>query len=192
MFDNFTEQTKRDASYWNDLAQLAIDNEIALTELYNHFFPSTYKFLFSRVHNADAADDLTSNTFMKMYQNLDKFDPQKASFATWLSRIAENEVRMYFRTQGRRDERETEWNDDFEPSAAENTQPEKQVLEQERARELSAALLTLPERERQIIEMTYWLNLTPKEIAAEMDMSPNHVSVTLRRAKQMLKERLSA
>lgn len=187
-----TTPEKHDAAYWNDLARLAIDSEDALTELYNHFFSPTYKYLLSRVRNSDAADDLAGNVFMKMYQNLERFDAQKASFATWLNRIAENEVRMYFRSQGRRDERETAWDDNFDPPADDDAQPEKQVLQQERAQELRTALMTLPERERRIIEMTYWLNLTPKEIAVDLDMTPNHVSVTLRRAKQMLKERLSA
>lgn len=186
-----TTPVKRDAAYWNDLARLAIDSETALIELYNHFFPVTYKYLLSRVRNSDVADDVAGNVFMKMYQNLERFDPQKASFGTWLARIAENEVRMCFRTQGRRDEKETAWDDNFDPPADDGAQPEKQVLQQERAQELRAAIMTLPERERQIIEMTYWLNLTPKEIAANLDMTPNHVSVALRRAKQMLKERLS-
>lgn len=181
-----------DAAYWNDLARQAIDSEAALTELYNHFFPLAYKYLLSRVRNSDVADDLIGNVFMKMYQNLDKFDSTKASFSTWLTRIEENEVRMHFRSQGRRDERETAWDDNFDPPAEESAEPEKRVLQQERAQELKDAIMTLPERERRIIELTYWLNLTPKEIAEELDMTPNHVSVSLRRAKQMLKERLSA
>jgi len=183
---------KRDTAYWNDLALLAVDDEAALTELYNHFFPLAYKYLLSRVRNDDIADDLISNVFMKMYEHLSEFDPQKASFSTWLTRIEENEVRMYLRSRGRRDERETEWDEDYDPPAQEETQPEKQVLQKERAQELRAAIMTLPDRERRIIEMTYWLNLTPKEIAESLEMTPNHVSVSLRRAKQMLRERLSA
>ncbi len=182
--------TKQDASYWNNLAKLAIDDEAALTELYNHFFPIAYKYLLSKVLNSNVADDLIGNLFMKMYKNLDKFDSTKASFATWLTRIAENEVKMYFRSKSRKGDKETEWDEDFEPPADDTYEPEKQTLQKERAEEIKKALMTLPERERAIIEMTYWLNLKPKEIAESMGLTPNHVSVVLRRAKQMLKERL--
>lgn len=194
MFENIKKlkpETTKDADYWNNLATLAIEDEAALTELYNHFFPKVYKFLMVKLKNTDAADDLASSVFMKMYKGLEGFDSEKASFATWLNRIAANEIKMYFRTKSRKGDKETEWDEDFEPPADDAYEPEKQALEKERAQELKSAIMTLPERERQIIEMTYWLNLTPKEIAAEMDMTPNHVSVSLRRAKQMLKERLA-
>lgn len=183
--------TPKNAEYWNNLAKLAIEGEAALTEIYNFFFGKIYKFLLMKLQNTDAADDLVGIVFMKMYKSLGSFDPQKASFATWLTRIAENEVKMYFRTKSRRDDKETSWDENFDPAADANLEPEKQVLEKERAEEIKNALMTLPERERTVIEMKYWLNLKPKEIADSLGLTPNHISVILRRAKQMLKNCLS-
>lgn len=181
----------KDAAYWNNLAKFAIEDEAALTEIYNFFFGKIYKFLLMKLRNTDAADDLAGNVFMKMYKSLDSFDPQKASFATWLNRITANEVKMYFRAKSRHDDKETSWDENFNPAADENLEPEKQVLSKERASEIKSALMTLPERERAVIEMTYWLNLKPKEIADSLGLTPNHVSVILRRAKQTLRDCLS-
>ncbi|MBO6305019.1 MAG: sigma-70 family RNA polymerase sigma factor [Selenomonadaceae bacterium] len=183
--------TPKDAAYWNNLAKFAIEDEAALTEIYNFFFGKIYKFLLMKLRNTDAADDLAGNVFMKMYKSLDSFDPQKASFATWLNRITANEVKMYFRAKSRHDDKETSWDENFNPAADENLEPEKQVLSKERASEIKSALMTLPERERAVIEMTYWLNLKPKEIADSLGLTPNHVSVILRRAKQTLRDCLS-
>ena len=183
--------TPKDAAYWNNLAKFAIEDEAALTEIYNFFFGKIYKFLLMKLRNTDAADDLAGNVFMKMYKSLDSFDPQKASFATWLNRITANEVKMYFRAKSRHDDKETSWDENFNPAADENLEPEKQVLSKERASEIKSALMTLPERERAVIELTYWLNLKPKEIADSLGLTPNHVSVILRRAKQTLRDCLS-
>ena len=180
--------TPKNAAYWNNLAKLAIEGEAALTEIYNFFFGKIYKFLLMKLRNTEAADDLAGNVFMKMYKSLESFDPQKASFATWLHHIAVNEVKMYFRTQSRRGDKETSWDETFDPAADEKLEPEKQVLEKERASEIKEALMKLPQRERSVIEMTYWLNLKPKEIADSLGLTPKHISVILRRAKQMLKD----
>lgn len=182
--------TPKDAAYWNNLAKFAIEDEVALTQIYNFFFGKIYKFLLMKLRNTDAADDLASSVFMKMYKSLDSFEPQKASFATWINRIAANEVKMYFRAKSRHGDNETSWDENFDPAADEKLEPEKQVLEKERAKEIKNALMTLPERERTVIEMTYWLNLKPKEIANSLGLTPNHISVILRRAKQMLKTSL--
>lgn len=195
MFENIkkiAEKPVNDANYWNRLAKLAITDEAALTELYNFFFSKIYKFLLIKLRNTDAADETAGSVFMKMYKNLNAFNPEKASFATWLNRIAENEAKMYFRTQSRRGDKETAWDENFDPAADENSEPEKSYMQSERAKKIKDALMTLPERERNVVEMFYWLNMKPKEIAEALDLTPNHISVILRRAKHALKEQLDS
>jgi len=61
----------------------------AFDELYEHFFRIVYNLVYVRVKNADIADDITSDIFLKVTRNLKSFDSKKASFATWISRITQ-------------------------------------------------------------------------------------------------------
>lgn len=181
---------EKDILYWNGLAIRARTDEIAFTELYKHFFPRVYKYLMMKTGNDEISDEIVSKTFLKMYENFSKYDDKKAAFSTWLYHIAENELKMHWRSKKYHGDHEEEWAEDFEPVAAEFDEPEKQALDKERQIKIREALEKLPDRERKIIELTYWLNYTPKKIAEVMDMTPNHVSVVLKRAKNNLKKYL--
>lgn len=182
--------TEKNLTYWNRLAVRAITDEFAFTELYKCFFPRVYKYLMMKTSNSEIADEIISKTFLKMYEHLSDYDEKKAAFSTWLYRIAENELKMFWRSNQYRNDKEEDWDENFDAAAPEYDEPEKQVLEKERQEKIRAAMEKLSERERKIIQLTYWLNYTPKKIAELMDMTPNHVSVTLKRAKSNLKKYL--
>jgi RNA polymerase sigma factor (sigma-70 family) len=56
---------------------------------------------------------------------------------------------------------------------------------------LGAALATLAERDREILTLTAWDGLTPREIAAVMGTSANAIRIRLHRSRTMLRERLA-
>ena len=179
---------EKNIAYWNNLAVDAITDEEAFTELYNHFFPRVYKFFLSKTANSDIADEIISNTFLKMYEHLRDYDSQRAAFSTWLYRIAENELKMFWRSQYRRADHEEDFDEEFDPAAPEFQEPKNIFLQSEREMQIRRALEKLSERERKIIEMTYWLNYPPRKIAEVLNLTPNHVSVILKRAKANLKK----
>ena len=184
------DSAEKNIQYLNRLAVRAVTDEFAFTELYKYFFPRVYKFLMMKTGNSEASDEIVSRTFMKMYEHLSNYDETKAAFSTWLYHIAENELRMFWRTQKSHGEKETDWDENFDEVAPEFEEPENKTLEKERQEKIRAALEKLNERERKIIELTYWLNYTPRKIAELLDMTPNHVSVVLKRAKNNLKKYL--
>ena len=182
---------EKNLAYWNSLAVKAVQDEVAFTELYQQFFPRVYKFIYSKTSDAELTDEIISKTFMKMFENLSTYNPIRAAFSTWLFQIALNELKMYWRSKNYRSEHEDTWDEDFTPVAPESEEPEKKILQAEMEDKIRAALKHLPERERKIIEMTYWLNYPPRKIAEVLDLKPNTVSVILKRAKESLKKYLS-
>ncbi len=58
-------------------------------------------------------------------------------------------------------------------------------------RTLKAALATLPERDQEILMLTAWESLTPREIAAVVGIPANLVRVRLHRARSRLADRLT-
>ena len=170
---------------YNDLARRAIVDEAAFEELYEHFFPRVYNFIYARLKNADDADDVTSITFMKMNENLERYDPTKAAFSTWLFRIALNSIIDHTRRRSKSEE--TEWEEFFDPAAPAYQQPEAQALTREGNRDLLKALDGLKERERRIVELKFWGELDSRSIAEALSMTEGNVRVTLHRALAKLK-----
>ncbi len=72
-----------------------------------------------------------------------------------------------------------------------NVHPVHWPVEDRRYEALRAALKALPEVDREIMTLTAWEGLTPKQIARVMDMSANTVRVRLHRARSRLQRQLS-
>ncbi len=174
--------------YWNNLAVKAKKDAESFTELYQHFFPRVYKFIYSKISNAEFADEIISETFLKVYEHLEKYNPERAAFSTWLYQIALNELRYFFRKNKFPLEYQGEVDENFEIPASEFEQPEQKFLAGETKIKIQSALEKLSERERKILEMTYFLDYPPRKIAEILDLTPNHVSVLLKRAKNNLKK----
>ena len=176
--------------YYSRLAQRATTDEAAFEELYEYFFPRVYNFIYARLKNSADADDVASITFMKMNENLERYDSNKAAFSTWLFRIAGNAIIDHTRRAS--NFQETEWEEFFDPAAPEYQEPERQMITSETSRGLLSALDKLNERERRIIELRYWGEQDTRTIAEILSMTESNVRVTLHRAigklKNILKE----
>ena len=171
--------------YYSELAKRATTDEQAFEELYEYFFPRVYNFIYARLKNSADADDVTSITFMKMNENLERYDSSKAAFSTWLFRIATNALIDHTRRRDKSEE--TEWEEFFDPAAPEYQEPEAQTLAQESNNELLTALDKLNDRERRIIELKFWGELDTRSIADVLSMTEGNVRVTLHRALGKMK-----
>lgn len=73
----------------------------ALEELYLVHFDRIYSYLHMTVGNRHDAEDLTTQTFLKMLESIGKFRWQSAPFSAWLFRIAHNLSIDHFRANRR-------------------------------------------------------------------------------------------
>lgn len=181
---------KKDNNYYSELAERAVYDSEAFEELYNHFFRIVYNLVYVQVKNSDTADDITSEIFLKVSRNLDKFDSSIASFATWISRITRRTCIDYFRSHGRKQDNETEWDEEFNPAAPEFEQPENQFLLNENKKILLKAVETLSKREQKIIELKFWADMSNKEIGETLNISAGNVGIILFRAMSTLRKKL--
>ena len=175
-------------AYWNRCAARALHDEAAFVELYNEFFPVVYRFLLSKSHSGETADEAVSRTFLNMYAHLGEYDETRGAFSTWLFRIAVNELRMMFREQGR--SLDSAWDESFDPPAPEQEAPEARLMKRERDKELHDAIMRLSERERNILTMTYWLEMSAEEVADALGMTKETVWAALSRSRKTLKKYL--
>src|SRR5437763_6077292 len=62
----------------------------AFGELYDRYCDRIYRYVFRRLRNHEAAEDVTADIFLKVLRAIDTYRPATAPFSTWLYRIAAN------------------------------------------------------------------------------------------------------
>jgi RNA polymerase sigma-70 factor (ECF subfamily) len=92
----------------------------ALEELYLIHFDRIYSYLHVSVGNRHDAEDLTTQTFLKMLESIERFRWQSAPFSAWLFRIAHHLAMDHFRARRRVQPEE----DVPEPPGSEEPSPE--------------------------------------------------------------------
>ncbi|MBS1685816.1 MAG: sigma-70 family RNA polymerase sigma factor [Bacteroidetes bacterium] len=66
--------------------------------LYSSYAPAFYAVIFRTVKESALAEDLLQEVFVKIWRNIDKYDPGKSKLFTWMIRIAKNAAIDHMRT----------------------------------------------------------------------------------------------
>ncbi len=84
----------------SEIIALAKEDAHYFGQLYQRYFDVIFRFIYKRLGgNVDDAGDLSQQTFIKAMANIQKYEDRGLSFSSWLFRIAQNEVNMFFRKQ---------------------------------------------------------------------------------------------
>jgi RNA polymerase sigma-70 factor (ECF subfamily) len=175
-------------------AEPALSGEVPNAEseferAYDSEFPHVYGYVRHRVGNADTADDLTSQTFLKALDRLATFDPLKGEIGPWLLGIARNVVRDHLRARRRWGWLPLDW---LGERAAPEPSPEQRVIRSDQDRRLLDALRGLSDRERDVLGLKFGGGLTNRAIANLTGLGESHVAVIVYRAVGRLRARLGA
>ena len=65
-------------------------------EIYSEYYSYVLNFISQKV-SRDVAEELTNDVFMKVNNNLDRFNPEKSKMSTWIISIAKNAIIDNFR-----------------------------------------------------------------------------------------------
>lgn len=65
--------------------------------LYDRYFPRIYGFVYSRVHDRETAEDVTSEVFCKALGAIARYQQWGHPFSAWLFRIATNAISDHYR-----------------------------------------------------------------------------------------------
>ncbi len=154
---------------------------------FREYRPTVYKYVRFRLATREAAEDVTSEVFMKALRALDRYDPDRASPKTWLLRIARNAVTDHLRSLRRRSSLHVSL-DRVPDLVAEVPTQEERVLREERLELLLNANRVLRPADQEILSLRYGAGLSNQEIAEALNVSNNAVAVRVHRALARLKE----
>lgn len=129
-------------------------------------------------------EECLADAALRAWKSLEKYDPQKGSFTTWLTVLTRNTALN--RARGLHPPTE----EIPETVEAPNANPETLVMEKERRAELARALNALPHRDRALFYRKYYYRQSTAQIAAESGLSVRAVEGRLYRIKKQLKKKL--
>ena len=152
----------------------------AFEALFRQFQAEVYGWIVRIVRDPSAAEDLTVETFWRIYRARGRFDPG-ASFGAWARRIATNLAIDYLRQR----RREVALTDDLaQPGSADPIECG------ETRRQMAAAFKRLPLKLRVAGTLSLIEELSPREIAEALGTSEGTVRVRVFRAVRLLREQL--
>jgi RNA polymerase sigma-70 factor (ECF subfamily) len=152
-----------------------------LSRVYEENVWHVYGFLAYRLRDRETAEDLTQVTFERATRAFSRFDPRRASERTWLLAIARNALIDHQR-RGRRLSSEPLDEGALSPAPG----PEDAIA----SVDLRAALMQLPDREREVLALRYGAEMTGPEIAGLLGLSAANVHQIISRTLRKLRAEL--
>jgi len=174
------------------------DDTAAFTELVGNYQHRLVGIMHHLVGNAEEAEDLAQEVFLRVYRNRKSYTPQ-AKFSTWFFTIANNLALNALRNRSRKPAVPLAASD----SSPLGPRPEEQLLrdrgatpsfglrQAELTDRIRSALDTLNERQKMAVVLNKFEDMTYLEIAEVMGMTTKGVKSLLSRARTRLRDALA-
>ena len=182
-----TSAAKRDAAWLDKIANQ--QDPQALSDLFELYDPKLKGWLMARGVGDGTAEDIVQDVMIKVWTHASLFDPQKASFATWVYRLTRNKWIDHQRKHGRMDVRDPERMRvmvDDEIASAEDA-----FITLESSVILREHIAGLTEAQRQAIQMAFFEFKTHKQMSAETGLPLGTVKTRIRSAMKALRASLA-
>lgn len=163
------------------------DTDEIIDEAMRQYGTEILQLVFSYVKNKEIAEDLTQDIFVKSYKAYHTYN-HKSKFRTWLWRIAINHCKDYLKSWYNKNVIVSE-EESVQSFSGENT-VEQAVIQKDEDQYLITAIMDLPVKYREVIYLFYYEELPIKEISVLIGANENTVKTRLRKAKELLKEKL--
>jgi len=144
----------------------------AFAQLYEEHFDKIYRYVYLKVGNEAEAEDLTQDVFVKALEAIGSYRWRNLPFASWIFRIAHNQVIDYFRKQGKVEKVDLE-DDDAVP--ADESNPAHIAEQKFEIAELRENIKKLSPSQREVISLRFGAELSTAEIAEALGKSAGTV-----------------
>jgi len=169
-------------------------DDLAYKRLMQKYHDAIFNFIYRMVHDREQVEDLTQEAFIKAFGSLKSFNEEYA-FSTWLYKIATNNCIDHIRKrklQMYSINKPIESRDsDFTFELPDETyEADREIIDDQRASLLKAAIDQLPEKYRRVIHLRHVDEKSYEEIAAMLKLPIGTVKAHIFRAREMLYKQL--
>lgn len=165
----------------------------AFSTLYDRYHALVYTFAFRSCHDADLANEITQDVFVRLWTTASPYRPELSQFRTWLLTITRRIIYDKLRKQ-RRDNvilLEMYGNvvgvEDLKAGPA-VMNPEMAAVESWFREDVRTAMQSLHIEDRRVIELAYFQQLTLVEISQKLNRPLGTIKTRLHRALKVLRE----
>jgi len=166
-----------------EMIQAAQESLAGFKQLYLKWLHSVYRYFYYRVGNVKDAEDLTSQVFLKVYEELPRYR-ERGRFAAWLFTIAQNKANDFFRR-------------DFREVPLESIDPVDgtpdlllQAVHSDQIQRLNRLIRSLPEGEQELIRLRFVADLGYREIGEVLGRKEDAVRKSIQRLLARLQSQL--
>ena len=150
-------------------------DERALSILINKYQSRLYGFIFSKIQDRDAANDIFQDTFIKVIRTLKRGNyNEQGKFLPWVMRISHNLIIDYFRKNNRMPKFKSKNDFDiFSVISDDSLNIENKIVDAQIEDHVRVLLDELPEEQKTVIKMRIYQEMSFKEISESTGVSIN-------------------
>ena len=157
----------------------------AFAQLFAHYAPRVKAFLMKSGSDAATAEECAQDVMATLWHKAAQFDPTRAGLTTWVYTIARNRRIDQFRRARQPEPEMIDWGPDFIPDQADLYEAAQETDR------LVAALATLPDKQRALIQRAFYGDLSHSDIAAETGLPLGTIKSRIRLALDRLRQTMS-
>jgi len=181
---------------WTDerVIERVLAGETALYEIImRRYNQRLYRVVISILRDSDETEDVMQDAYVRAYQHLSQFEG-RATFSTWLVRIAVHEALARLRSRARMQQLDPDM-DEGEISVdltGASVNPEESTSRAELTSLLEQSLMNLPDQYRTVLILRDVEELSTSETAALLGLTEENVKVRLHRGRSLMRQELLA
>lgn len=169
-------------------------DERAYRDLISRYRRQVYSLALRMTRSAEDAEDVTQETFIRMFRALDRYDPSRP-FGAWIqtiaSRLCIDQIRRRRINPVSLFQRDTQSDEEY-VIEIEDPGPGPEILAQhgEESQRADALIESLPEHYRIVVLLRHVQDLSYEEIAEALQLPIGTVKARIHRARELLKRRI--
>jgi RNA polymerase sigma-70 factor, ECF subfamily len=172
-------------AYEDQLVERAKQDADAFGELYDHYFGQIYRFVYSRLRNQEAAEDVTSEVFFKALRAIGRYKPSGHPISAWLYQISVNAINDHYRS------RRPTSSLDGAIAVADPARPvDERVADSTEVARVWAAIEALPPQQRTAMTLKLGEDMKLAQIGVIMGKSEGAVKLLIHRGMIGVRSRL--
>ncbi len=168
------------------VSRMVKGDEGALEELMSHWSRPVYSLAYRILNSPVQAEEVTQDVFYKAWKAAHLFEAKRGAFSSWILTMTHHAAVDSLRRQKARGSQVTSTLDTQDPVMAASFMAPKVGISSWQRLKLEQALASLPEKQRQVVELAYFEGLSRDEMAVLLKEPVGTVKTRLRDAVMKL------
>lgn len=163
----------------------------AASKLIEFYYKDIYRYVFKQTSDRELSKDLTQEIFISILNSIDSYSFEKASFKTWIYKIASNKIIDFYRSKFYKYRTIVDEIDDYNLLSSENIEEEFQIRED--LNEVIKIVNTMNANIQEIFRLKVFGDMSFKEISIILELSESTVKTryygAIKKIKNIMEEK---